>query len=165
MMEGTFINISKIAMIAIVSISVAVAQGTPKLDIQITDSKVNLSSAEKEDASTVSYGPGDTLRYSIIAANIGDGLMTSTEVVDPIPAGVIYVAESALGADAEISFSINQGSSYMPWPPYYTVRNSKGILVKRKASADMVSHIKWSLTRDLKPQEKSALEFMVVVSK
>ncbi|MEA3285890.1 MAG: hypothetical protein U9Q77_00750 [Candidatus Marinimicrobia bacterium] len=165
MTRGAFVNISRIAMIVIVSISVVVAQGTPKLNIQITDSKVNLSSAEKMDGSTVSYGPGDTLRYSIVASNIGDGLMTSTEVVDPIPDGVTYVAESALGEDAEISFSINQGSTYMSWPPYYTVRNSKGILVKRKASPDMVSHIKWALTRDLKPEEASALEFMVVVSK
>ncbi len=160
-----FINISKLAMVAMISISVAMGQGSPKLDIKIEDAKVNLTTLERDDNSNIRYQPGDTLRYSITASNVGDGLMTSAEIVDPIPAGVTYVAESAKGVDTEISFSINQGSTYMPWPPYYTVRNSKGILIKRTASTDLISHIKWALTDDLKPQEYSSLEFLVVVNK
>jgi len=159
------INIMKITIIAILSISVVIAQGAPKLDIQISDSKVNLNSAEKRDATIISYSPGDTLKYTLTATNIGDGLMTNAEVVDPVPAGVTYIVGSAHGADTEISFSINAGSTYMAWPPTYTVRNAKGILIKRKATPKMVSHIKWAFTHNLKPGEGSALEFMVEVNK
>ncbi len=165
MIREAFTNITKIAMIAMLSIYVVVAQGRPQLDIRIEDFKVNLTSAEKGDVANISYRPGDTLRYSITAANVGDGLMVSAQVVDPIPVGVTYVAESARGADTAISFSINQGNTYAPWPLYYTVRNSKGILVKRQATPDMISHIKWALMSDLKPREESSLEFLVVVNK
>ncbi len=164
-MKDVLGNISKYALSAIVILSVALGQGTPKLDIRIEDQKVNLSEAEKKDASLVSYIPGDTVRYVIIASNIGDGLMTNPEIVDPVPAGVTYVAESASGADTEISFSMNQGSTYMAWPPYYTVRNSKGILVKREATPDMITHVKWHISKKLNPGDATTMEFLVVVNK
>ena len=158
-------NISKYAIYATITLSVVMGQGTPKLDIKIENQKVNLSETEKKDASLISYTPGDTIRYVITASNIGDGLMTNPEIVDPVPAGVTYVAESASGADTKISFSLNRGSTYMAWPPYYTVRNSKGILVKREATPDMITHVKWHVSKDLKPGDATSMEFLVVVNK
>ena len=163
-MKDVLGSISKYAICAIMTLSVALGQGTPKLDIHILDQKINLSEAEKKDATLISYFPGDTLQYVLTASNIGDGLMKNPEIVDPIPAGVTYVAKSATGEDTEITFSMNQGSTYMSWPPYYTVRNSKGILVKREATPEMISHIKWSISKDLTPGETSTMEFLVVVN-
>lgn len=164
-MKAVISNISKYATICVLSLAVVFGQGTPKLDIQIEDQKVNLTKAEIEDPKVVVYLPGDTIRYVITASNIGSGLMTEPEIVDPVPAGVTYVAETASGDDTEITFSMNQGGTYMAWPPYYTVRNSKGILVKREATPDMISHIKWRIAKDLKPGETSTMEFLVVVDK
>lgn len=154
-----------IAIIVLLTTSFAMAQGTPKLDITIADEKVNLTKAEKAPGASITYLPGDTLRYIVTASNIGDGLMTNPEIVDPIPAGVTYVADSATGENTTITFSINQGSTYMDWPPTYTVRNSKGILVKRKATPDMVTHIKWVIEKNLNPGEAMTLDFLVVVDK
>ncbi len=165
MMGSAALNILKSAMVAMVSLSTGLAMGQPKLDIRIDDQKVNITVEESLTPAVVSYHPGDTLRYVITASNIGDGLMTDPAIVDPIPEGVTYIPNTAVGENAEVSFSINQGNTYMPWPPYYTVRNSKGILIKRKATADMISHIKWDIVNDLKPAEKSDLEFLVVVDK
>ena len=153
------------AIIVLMTVSQAIAQGTPKLDIQISDEKVNLSKEELKNKKLVRYSPGDTLRYVIRASNIGNGLMTNPEIVDPIPAGVTYIAESAGGDESKISFSINQGKAYMDWPPYYTVRNSRGILVQREATPDMVTHIKWNILKNLDPGESTALDFLVVVNK
>ena len=164
-MKDVLGNISKYAISAIVTLSMVMGQGAPKLDIQIEDQKTNLTEAEKKDAKLITYFPGDTIRYVLTASNIGDGLMKNPEIVDPVPAGVTYVPKSALGEDTEITFSMNQGSTYMTWPPYYTVRNSKGILVKREATPEMISHIKWNISSDLKPGEKSTMEFLVVVNK
>ena len=164
-MKAVLGNISKYAIYAIMTLSMAMGQGIPKLDIHIADLKINLSEAEKKDASLINYFPGDTLQYVLTASNIGDGLMKNPEIVDPIPAGVTFVAESAKGEDTEITFSMNQGSTYMAWPPFYTVRNSKGILVKREATPDMISHIKWTISKDLTPGETSTMEFLVVVNK
>lgn len=164
-MTGVLSKISKYAITAIVSLSVVMAQGTPKLDIQIENQKINLSEAEKKDASLINFFPGDTLRYVLTASNVGDGLMKNPEIVDPIPAGVTYVAKTATGEDTEITFSLNDGGTYMPWPPYYTVRNSKGILVRREATPEMISHIKWNITKDLAPGASASMEFQVVVNK
>jgi len=164
-MKDVLGNISKYAIYAIMSLSVVMGQGTPKLDIRIEDQKVNLSEAEKKDASRIVYIPGDTLRYVITASNIGTGLMKAPEIVDPVPAGVTYVAKSASGVETDITFSMNQGNSYMAWPPYYTVRNSKGILVKREATPEMISHIKWNISKNLNPGDSTIMEFLVVVNK
>ena len=164
-MEGVKRNIFKYAIYAMVSLSAAFSQGTPRLDIHIADQKINLTEAEQKDASKISYAPGDTIHYLLTASNVGDGLMTEPEIVDPIPAGVTYIAGSAAGEDTEITFSMNQGAVYMVWPPNYTVRNSKGILVKREATPEMISHIKWSIQKSLKPGESATMEFVVVVNK
>ncbi len=158
-------NILVVAIIATQALSSLVAQGLPKLDIKITDQKINLTAAEKKAGAVVNYLPGDTLKYVIVASNSGDGLMTEPEIVDPIPAGVTYIAESAIGEASEITFSMNQGSTYMAWPPVYTVRNSKGILIKRKATPEMISHIRWNITKSMKPGEAVTLEFLVEVNK
>ena len=164
-MKAAMSNIFRSAVIGALCLSVVLGQGTPKLDIHIEDQKVNLTEAEKLDASNIAYAPGDTLRYIITASNVGTALMTEPEIVDPVPAGVTYVAESAMGDDTQITFSMNQGGTYMAWPPYYTVRNSKGILVKREATPDMISHIKWIVVKDLKPGEATTMEFLVEVNK
>jgi len=164
-MKNVFSNSLKSAIAVIILLTVALGQGTPKLDISIEDQKMNLTETEKKDQSKIIYIPGDTLRYVITASNIGDGLMKDPEIIDPIPAGVTYVAESAKGIDADITFSMNQGSTYMPWPLFYTVRNSKGILVKREATPEMITHIKWNISKNMNPGEASTMEFLVVVSK
>lgn len=153
------------AIVAILSASMVYAQGTPRLDLKMAEQKVNLTASELNDASNISYQPGDTLRYMITASNIGDGLMTEPEVVDPIPMGVTYIANTAMGDETSITFSIDQGRAYMAWPPTYTVRNAQGELIEREASADMITHIKWNILKDLNPGDKSNLEFLVEVSR
>ncbi len=157
-------NSWKMAVIAIMSISMAFGQGAPKLELHVEDSKVNLTAAEIVDGAQVTYSPGDTIQYVLTASNVGTGLMTDPEIVDPIPAGVTYVPKSARGDNTEISYSLNQGGTYMAWPPTYTVRNSKGILIKREATPEMITHIKWAIQKDLQPGEKSTMEFLVEVN-
>ena len=164
-MKAAARNIIINALIAMVSLSTALGQGAPKLSITMEDRKFNVTVSEKTDSSSISYVPGDTIQYSITATNKGDGIMTNPVIVDPIPAGVTYVEQSAKGDYSEISFSLDQGNTYMAWPPFYTVRNSKGLLVKREASPDMITHIKWDISLELKPKESSMLEFLVVVNK
>jgi len=164
-MKDALRNIYKSTAIAVIGLAGVLAQDSPKLNILIEDHKFNMTVAEKSDSTSVSYAPGDTILYVITASNEGDALMKNPVIVDPIPTGVTYVEDSAKGDNSEISFSLDQGSAYMTWPPYYTVRNAKGLLVKREASPDMVTHIKWDINIELKPKESTVLEFLVVVNK
>ncbi len=139
------------------------AQQGPKLTITIEDEKVNISPEEIKSGITT-YSPGDTIQYDISSKNVGDALMTNPVITDPIPSGVSYVENSAVGPDSEILFSINEGKTYAPWPVYYSVRNSRGIIVRKRASADMVTHIRWKIQVNLEAGESHLAKFKVVVN-
>jgi len=139
------------------------AQQGPKLSINIADEKVNITSEEQRSGIT-NYSPGDTILYILTSKNVGDALMTNPVITDPVPAGVSYVENSDEGLDSEVVFSINGGKTYETWPLYYSVRNSRGIIVRKKASADLVTHIRWNIQANLEAGESHIAKFMVVVN-
>ncbi|MBN1129418.1 MAG: DUF11 domain-containing protein [Chitinispirillaceae bacterium] len=143
--------------------SLLAAQGTPKLELSIAETKVNMTAAEKSGKKAVAYRPRDVIRYVITAQNVGDGVMTKPVITDPVPAGVAYVPLSAKGEDALITFSINGGYSYQAWPPTYTVKDANGKDVIKEAPPEMITHIRWELQRSLNPKERKILEFNVKV--
>lgn len=143
--------------------SLLVAQGVPKLDLTVIDTKMNMSQAEKEGRAAITYKPGDVIRYTIIATNTGNGVLTSPLITDPIPQGVSYNPYSATGQNAVITYSVNNGQLFQAWPPTYKVKDENGRTVEKLASPDMVTHVRWELKRSLKPNESHQLEFEVIV--
>lgn len=143
--------------------STLLAQGTPQLAITIQDEKINLTSAERAGEADVTFTSGDTIRYVITAANTGDGAMRNPSIVDPIPAHVDYIPQSAAGANAQIQFSIDGGSTYHSWPVMYAFTNDAGKTVRREASPDMITHIRWKLDATIPPGDSREMSFLVVV--
>lgn len=139
------------------------AQGTPQLELSISEQKVNMTIAEKSGKEPVAYRPGDVIHYVITAENTGDGVMTNPVVTDPVPEGVVYLPLTAKGRDALVQFSIDSGKNYQSWPPVYLVKDKDGNEVKKEATADMVTHIRWELRKALAPNERKLLEFDVMV--
>jgi len=154
-------KITKIPFVLAVCLLTAMlwAQGTPRLELSVTDEKVNMTSAEKAGRAAIAYRPGDVIRYEISAENKGDGVMTESVVTNPVPPGTEYVALSASGEAALIVFSINNGFTYQSWPPTYTIQDAEGNITTREATPDMVTHIRWEIKRNLAPGEKSILGF------
>ena len=143
--------------------SLLFAQGVPKLELTISDEKINMTQAEKEGRATITYKPGDVIRYTIIATNVGDGILTSPLITDPVPMGVSYLPVSARGLNSVITYSINNGQLFQSWPPKYNEKDENGKTVVKLASPDMVTHIRWELTKALAPNESHQLEFEVIV--
>jgi len=143
----------------------AIAQGTPRLSIVIEDEKHNLTAEERSGQADILYHPGDTIRYVLTASNVGDGLMTDPEIIDPIPGGVTYIAGSAEGVDTRISYSIDGGSTYHAWPVMYSSTNARGEEITKEATPDMVTHLKWGIQRSLQPGEATTMEFRVEVNR
>ncbi len=139
------------------------AQGKPKLELSITERKINMSADEKAGQAEIVYSPGDTIEYTILAKNVGKGLMTKPEIVDPIPEGVAYIANSAKGDNCQIFFSINDGKQYTEWPIMISVTNDQGVQVGKKADADQVTHIKWMINESLPAGGEKELKFRVTV--
>lgn len=156
-------NIFKSIILFFILASLLFAQGVPKLELTIIDEKVNISQAEKEGRIAITYKPGDVIRYTIIATNTGDGILTSPLITDPIPQGVVYNPFTAKGMNSVITFSVNNGQLFQVWPPTYNEKDENGRTVVKLASPDMVTHVRWELTKSLAPNESHQLEFEVIV--
>ncbi|MCF7833636.1 MAG: hypothetical protein K9N05_08710 [Candidatus Marinimicrobia bacterium] len=139
------------------------AQGIPKLELTIVDEKVNMTQTEKEGRVAITYKPGDIIRYTIIATNTGDGVLTSPLITDPIPQGVSYNPYTAKGLNSVITYSVNNGQLFQVWPPTYIEKDENGRNVEKLASPDMVTHVRWELMRSLAPNESHQFEFEVIV--
>ena len=143
--------------------SLLFAQGVPKLELTIIDEKINMTQAEKEGRATITYKPGDVIRYTIIATNVGDGVLTSPLITDPVPRGVSYLPYTTKGLNSVITYSVNSGQLFQSWPPTYKEKDENGKTVEKLASPDMVTHVRWELTKALAPNESHQLEFEVIV--
>lgn len=150
-------------IISILLIGSSLAQTGPKLDINISEEKVNISEEELKSG-VISYAPADTILYTLTSKNIGDALMTNPVIIDPIPTGVSYVPNSAQGQNSTILYSIDGGKKYGAWPVYYSVRNARGIVVRKKASAEMVTHIRWEIQENLEAGAVNISKLKVVVN-
>ncbi len=139
------------------------AQAGPKLDISITDLKVNASEEELQTGA-INYAPGDTIQYTLTSKNVGDALMKEAVITDPIPAGVTYIVGSAMGDNANILFSVDGGKAYSTWPAHYTVRNSRGIVIRKEAPPEMLTHIRWEIQDEIQPGRAHLSKFDVVVN-
>ena len=141
----------------------AYAQNAPKLELKIAEKKMNMSQAEKMGTEAIAYKPGDVIKYTVWAQNVGTGTMTEPVITDPIPAGVTFKPHSAKGKQADVGYSIDGGKSYQTWPPKYKVKDKNGRTVSKAASPDMITHLRWELKKSLAPKESKQLEFEVTV--
>jgi uncharacterized repeat protein (TIGR01451 family) len=161
--EVTMTMGTRIILTALLLSSVVLAQGAPQLSLVIDEEKVNLTDAERSGETTVSYAPGDTIRYTILASNVGDGVMRNPEILDPIPSGVVCIPASARGEDTVITFSIDGGENYEAWPIIYRTRNAQGRRVRVEATPDQITHVRWQFDADLAVGETREVEFKVEV--
>ena len=91
--------------------------------------------------------PGDVIFYTLSYVNSGDDVATNAVMDDPIPKGTVYLAGSAFGNDAEITFSIDNGKTFKkPSLLTYEVKLPNGKIEKRTASPEQYTHIRWTVS-------------------
>ncbi len=90
--------------------------------------------------------PGDTLTYTVVYANIGEGLATSVIIVEDIPVETTYVTSSAAGDNMTIEFSQDGGSNYST------------------SQATPVTHIRFTRTLSLAAGDNGTFTFKVIVN-
>ena len=139
------------------------AQGRPNLELDIQERKINLTDAEAGGEADITYTPGDTIEFVILAKNTGDGVMVTPEIVDPVPEGTAYVAGSARGENCQIFFSIDDGFKYTEWPVMIQITNDEGTRVGQTARPDQVTHIKWLVNENIPAGGEKNLVFRVMV--
>jgi uncharacterized repeat protein (TIGR01451 family) len=104
--------------------------------------------------------PGDRVIYTLEVRNAGATTIETPTVIHPIPEHMRYVADSAVGPGAEVSYSIDGGKSF---------ERAENLLVKsadgqsRPATAADYTHIRWHLKNNLKANSVAFVRFRALV--
>lgn len=99
-----------------------------------------LVSADKVDS-------GEVLFYTLSFKNSGDEAAIKAVFDDPIPQGTVYMPGTAYGINADITFSIDGGSTFKkPSMLTYEVTKPDGRTEKRSASPEEYTHIRWTVS-------------------
>lgn len=108
--------------------------------------------------------PGDVVQYVLRCVNRGDEVARDAVIGDPIPPGTTYVAGSAGGEGAEVTFSSDGGKTYAPAVRLtYEIKTPAGAVEKRIATPGDYTHVRWTL-RAVEPGRASTVSFKVRVN-
>ena len=136
---------NKISVKAIAEVAVKISQGgRESLRLQPADRVV----------------PGDEVIYTLEIRST-TGMVQPPPTVDyPIPEHMRYAADSAVGAGAVVSYSIDGGRTFgRPEELFLTGEDGK----KRPATAEDYTHIRWRLKHTLKGNSVAFARFRAIV--
>jgi uncharacterized repeat protein (TIGR01451 family) len=104
--------------------------------------------------------PGDRVIYTLEVRNTGATAVKAPSVTYAIPEHMRYVADSAVGPGAEVSYSVDAGHSFGV-ADNLKVRAPDGRL--RPAVAADYTDIRWQLKSSLKPNSVAFVRFRALV--
>ena len=156
---------SRVCAGCIVLISAASGQATlPLLDVR-TIAEVEVKVAEDGGESVhlspaTRVVPGDPVIYTVEIRNMGTMDAVAPTVTQPVPEHVAYVADSATGPGAEITYSADGGNTFGR-PEALKVPGPDGKLQVVKARD--YTHIRWQFKIVLKSKSIAYARFRAVV--
>jgi uncharacterized repeat protein (TIGR01451 family) len=104
--------------------------------------------------------PGDEIFYTLEIRNTGSATVPAPSVVYPVPEHTRYVADSAIGPGAEVSYSIDGGRSF-DVPENLQLAGPSG--APRPATSADYTHIRWQFKHGLKGKSVAFARFRAVV--
>jgi uncharacterized repeat protein (TIGR01451 family) len=104
--------------------------------------------------------PGDRVIYTLEVRNAGSTAIDAPVVSHPVPEHMRYVADSALGPGAEVSFSVDGGQNF-DRAENLKVQGTDGL--PRTAAAADYTNIRWQLKNSLKANSVAFVRFRAVV--
>jgi uncharacterized repeat protein (TIGR01451 family) len=107
--------------------------------------------------------PGNVIVYTIAYRNLAKTAIAEASIVDPIPAGTVYVPGSAEGVDTRVTCSVDGGRSYQEPPVMVAVRAPDGTEKSMPVSADRYTHIKWVVKQPVAPGASGQVSMKVAV--
>jgi uncharacterized repeat protein (TIGR01451 family) len=157
------------ALVAIALAGSAVAQRAsaaahdPRLAVKAIAELVSTTSRDGHESTRLVNAdevvPGDEVIYTLEIRNVSAIALPPPTVDYPIPAHMRYVANSAIGAGADVSYSVDQGHTF-DRPENLKVVDAHG---ERPATADDYTHIRWQLRHILKGNSVAMAHFRAVV--
>jgi len=104
--------------------------------------------------------PGDRVIYTLEVRNTGETAVDAPSVIYPVPEHLRYVADSAVGPGAAVSYSVDGGRSFES-AENLKVPAPDGRL--RPAVAADYTDIRWQLKNSLQPHSVAFVRFRALV--
>jgi uncharacterized repeat protein (TIGR01451 family) len=145
----------------------SLALAKPLMSIGITTSKEVTETVSgfkvKKLVPAKQAASGDTLVYTLAYSNKGDETARDAVIDNPIAKGASYIAGSATGSGAEITFSVDDGKTFArPEALMSEVMLMSGTKVRSPASPEDYTHVRWTI-RQVPPGGSGAVGFSVHV--
>lgn len=142
------------------------AEAKPRLEMSVAAEKeVTVTEAGKQvqkRVKTDKAAPGESLVFTLAYKNTGDEKAVDVKLDNPVPAGTRYVPNSAAGANAQISFSVDGGATFAR-PEQLTVEKVvAGKKEKVKAQAADYTTIRWVIS-EIAPGQTGQVSFRAQV--
>lgn len=152
---------------AVVLVSSSLVWAGPQMVVNISTSREKIEmvngTAVKKLLPTKTAAAGDVLHYTLTYTNKGNEPATSAVIDNPVPKGTAYIANSATGANAEITFSNDEGKTFAPPVKLtYEIKLPNGKTEKKLATPGDYTTIRWTVKR-VAPGESGTVGFAVHV--
>ena len=106
--------------------------------------------------------PGETLIFTLSYKNAGDEKAVDVKLDNPIPTGTRYVKDSATGANAQVSYSVDGGKTFAKAEQLMVEKVSAGKKEKVRAQAADYSTIRWVIS-EIQPGQSGQVSFRAQV--
>jgi uncharacterized repeat protein (TIGR01451 family) len=137
---------------------------SPAIEVRtIAEVEIKVGEAGREFARLVPASrvvPGDEVIYTLEIRNAGPHDVAAPTVIEPIPTHMGYLADTATGPGAEVTYSVDGGLTF-DVPESLEVRGADGR--PRVAKAIEYTHIRWQLRNILKSRSVAFARFRAVV--
>jgi uncharacterized repeat protein (TIGR01451 family) len=140
------------------------ASAKPRVVIEIHQFKEVADGKTTKLVPATSANPGDVVEYQLDFRNEGDETATNAVIEDPVPKGTTYLANSAGGQGAEITFSSDKGQTFaVPVRLTYEVKLPTGATEKRVATPAEYTNVRWTV-KEVPAGAKGRVVFRVRVN-
>ncbi len=112
--------------------------------------------------SKVTVQPGDVIRFSVTGKNEGNKAAKTMNFTQAVPQRMVYVLNTAKANNATITYSIDQGKSFVA-TPMVKVSLANGKVEERPAPAEKYTHVRWNFNQELQPNASVQAAYEVKV--
>ncbi len=145
---------------AIIALSWAIAAAGPPALNPVTIRAIAEVETRASDGRTILVSAdrvvsGDQIIYTLEVRNTAAFTVHSPTVTYAVPTHMRYVADSAVGPGAEVSFSVD-GGRHFDSPENLEIPTANGL---RAAAAADYTHLRWQLANDLKANSVAFVRF------
>jgi len=103
--------------------------------------------------------PGGEVTYTTTFRNVSDKPVGNVIITNPVPQNTLYIANSAVGSNTDISYSLNGKSYDIPENLQVPGAHGKG----RPAIASDYTNVRWVYKGELDPGKSGEVAFRVKV--